>query len=263
MAPRPHWSEAYRSLATSSPDLRAEVEAFQAWAAGIADARTAWQRCDRADWMLNAMRGRGVHARSRVGCMCDCLQSAVRFLPDRDTWPHRGLEIARRWATGFRKPDREAIRKAARGVQFTAAPRRASRAAISGIHAVLIEIQALEHPRFFPRTPPTRWAWNAAYHAGEAEAHHAGLRAADGARALALAQGAARMRARSWPLRRPGAVAARTWMRRVRRSRWPGIEPGNTLGPPPPSTSWSPCPSRPCWRARSAAPIPTNKASSR
>ena len=74
------------------------------WAKGK-DLSTAWNTCERADWMLwllgKMVDKPGWQTRSvLVKAACDCAETALRCVPKGETRPLVAIETARRWARG-------------------------------------------------------------------------------------------------------------------------------------------------------------------
>lgn len=94
---------------TDSRLRRACAEA-QEWC-GDRDARTAWEECPKADWLLWAAGRCGVDRRLLVLAACDCAEVVLKHTTD--PRPAEAIVVARRWAKTLIDDDREAERAAA------------------------------------------------------------------------------------------------------------------------------------------------------
>ncbi len=83
---------------------------------GDRDARTAWQECERADWML-WLAARVMPLQPAVLAACDCAETAWQYVTDGDTLQAAMLavHVTREWAAG--RADLDDVRAA----RFTAA----------------------------------------------------------------------------------------------------------------------------------------------
>lgn len=69
------------------------------------DLRAAWQECPRADWMLwllGKMAGKeGWPTRAQVAAaVCDCAETALKFVPAGEERPRRAISMARHYLRG-------------------------------------------------------------------------------------------------------------------------------------------------------------------
>jgi hypothetical protein len=95
----------------------------------------AWRTCHRGDWMLWIAAKVGVERKALVRIACDCVEPAMRFVPDGEKQPQTALDVARRWCDG--EATIEEVLSAARAADFAAdaayaAARAAARAAEVG-----------------------------------------------------------------------------------------------------------------------------------
>ncbi len=103
-----------------------------AWASTQPDARTAWEKCPRGDWLLWLAARVGVRREDVVLAACDCAETAAEHWTE-DTalacvW---AIDAARRWARG--KTGLEEVRAAA-----------AAAAAASAAHAAAAYVAAAD-----------------------------------------------------------------------------------------------------------------------
>ena len=76
------------------------------WLATQADPATAWETCERPDWMLWLAARRGVDRKTMVRIACACARTSLRFVPDGETRPLKAIEAAEAWCN-----DRATVQK--------------------------------------------------------------------------------------------------------------------------------------------------------
>ena len=122
-----HWSDALVRLGACG-------EAVE-WAKTQPSLKTAWNTCERGDWMLWLAARIGVDRRAIVLAACDCAELSAPHWRERDklacVW---ALDSARRWARG--EADAEEVRAAAHYAAYAAHyAAYAARAAHAASHA--------------------------------------------------------------------------------------------------------------------------------
>ena len=70
------------------------------WVAAQPDDRTAWETCERGDWMLWLAARVGVSLEDVVLAACACARLALRHVPEGEERPRIAIETAERWARG-------------------------------------------------------------------------------------------------------------------------------------------------------------------
>ena len=66
---------------------------------GNRDSDQMWAECQRPDWLL-WWAGKTVPRRDLVLAACDCVETALQFVPADEHRPRLAIETARRWANG-------------------------------------------------------------------------------------------------------------------------------------------------------------------
>ena len=105
---------------------KACTEAIE-WANGM-DLKTAWNTCERADWMLWYMcRTDMATERERIHVICDCAATALKYVPKGEDRPRLAIEATRRYADNPTEKNKvakatawAAARAAARAAAWTA-----------------------------------------------------------------------------------------------------------------------------------------------
>jgi hypothetical protein len=64
------------------------------------DLKTAWNTCERADWMLWLAAKTGIDRKLLVLVACDCAETALKYVPDGEDRPRQAIETARKWCAG-------------------------------------------------------------------------------------------------------------------------------------------------------------------
>jgi hypothetical protein len=64
-----------------------------------------WNECERADWMLwilaRMIKEKGWPSRKTVVlCTCDCAETSLQFVPEKENRPKIAIQTARKWAEG-------------------------------------------------------------------------------------------------------------------------------------------------------------------
>uniref|UniRef100_A0A6M3KQE0 Uncharacterized protein n=1 Tax=viral metagenome TaxID=1070528 RepID=A0A6M3KQE0_9ZZZZ len=86
-----------KQLLTELKKLSACEEAVK-WVDGF-DLKTAWDECERADWMLWYMcMVELATKRERIHIICDCAATALKYVPKGEDRPREAIEAARRYA---------------------------------------------------------------------------------------------------------------------------------------------------------------------
>ena len=85
------------------------------WASKMKNGQSAWDNCERGDWMLwliGKMSGKPESAKRKrvVLCACECARLALVHVPDGELRPLKVIEAAEAWARG--KATIEEVRKA-------------------------------------------------------------------------------------------------------------------------------------------------------
>ena len=96
------------------------------WLATQADPATAWETCERPDWMLWLAARRGVDRKTMVRIACACARTSLRFVPDGETRPLKAIEAAEAWCN-----DRATVQKVRSADAYAAAAARAVGAAVA------------------------------------------------------------------------------------------------------------------------------------
>lgn len=60
----------------------------------------AWAECPRGDWMLWIAARAGVERKLLVRAACDCVRTALKYVPKDELRPLRAIETAERWCEG-------------------------------------------------------------------------------------------------------------------------------------------------------------------
>jgi len=61
----------------------------------------AWRDCQRGDWMLWIASKSRVDRKRIVRAICDCVEPALRFVPDGEGRPRAAIDTARAWCRGL------------------------------------------------------------------------------------------------------------------------------------------------------------------
>ena len=67
---------------------------------GERDLESAWNECERADWMLWFAARVGVDRKLVVLAACDCAETALKYVPEVEDRPRAAIEMARAWTRG-------------------------------------------------------------------------------------------------------------------------------------------------------------------
>ena len=78
----------------------------------------AWRQCPRGDWLLWLAARAGIDRKVLVAAACDCVESAMRHVPEGETRPQECLRIVRSWVDG--KATIEEVREARRAAAYAA-----------------------------------------------------------------------------------------------------------------------------------------------
>ena len=92
---REHWSDKFKRLASCPKAL--------VWARTQESYDTAWQSCERGDWMLRLLSRLSNSEDSRkklVMAACECARSALVYIPELETRPRRCIETTESWTRG-------------------------------------------------------------------------------------------------------------------------------------------------------------------
>ena len=103
------------------------------WLNTQTDPRTAWETCERPDWMIWYARRRNVERKVLVRIACDCARTALRFVPEGEDRPRLAIEAAERWTLGEATIDE--VRVAAYAAAYAAADAAAYAAADAAAYA--------------------------------------------------------------------------------------------------------------------------------
>jgi hypothetical protein len=71
-----------------------------AWSESYDDLPTAWDACERGDWLLWYAAWTGVDRRLVVRAACACARTALRYVPEGEDRPLRAIETAEAWTRG-------------------------------------------------------------------------------------------------------------------------------------------------------------------
>ena len=71
-------------------------EDARAWADGM-DAKTAWNTCERPDWLLWWAKKDGETRYNLVRCACACARTALQYVPKGEDRPRLAIEAAEQW----------------------------------------------------------------------------------------------------------------------------------------------------------------------
>ena len=83
------------------------------WTNG-ADLETAWEKCERADWMLWFICKMEMGTqRDRIHIICDCAETALKYVPRGEDRPRKAIKAARKYADDPTENNREAAGAAA------------------------------------------------------------------------------------------------------------------------------------------------------
>ena len=67
--------------------------------------RSAWNTCDRADWMLWALERLVIDRKTLVRIACDIAEPTLKFLPAGEDRPRIAIATARSWCDGVATPE--------------------------------------------------------------------------------------------------------------------------------------------------------------
>jgi len=67
---------------------------------GARELESAWNECERGDWMLWIAAKAGIDRKLVVLAACDCAETALQYVPEGEDRPRIAIETARRWAAG-------------------------------------------------------------------------------------------------------------------------------------------------------------------
>ena len=130
-----------QSLLAFARDRGACAEARD-WLATQTDPRTAWETCERPDWMIWYARRRNVERKVLVRIACDCARTALRFVPEGEDRPRLAIEAAERWTLGEATIDEVRAAAAAAAAVAYAADAAADAAAAAAYAAAYAAIAA-------------------------------------------------------------------------------------------------------------------------
>jgi len=177
-------NEKYREQIKSSRACESPVK----WLAGYDDEQTAWDACDRPDWMLwllGKLVKAGQYSRKRlVMSSCKCARTSLQYVKPGETRPLKAIEAAEAWASDAPDVTLDMVEQAADAADAAADAADAAYAAYAAAHAAAAAYAAYA-------------AAHAAAHAAHAaaaaytDAADAAADAADAAYAAAAAAGAA------------------------------------------------------------------------
>ena len=71
-----------------------------AWAQAYPTLQSAWDACERADWMLWLLARNGTDERTLRLCVCACARTALPYVTPGDERPLRAIKAAERYAKG-------------------------------------------------------------------------------------------------------------------------------------------------------------------
>ena len=73
------------------------------WAKDYKTFEEAWNKCDRADWMLwiaGKQVDKNKNRKEVVLCACKCARRALKYLPKDEKRPLKAIQMAEKWAKG-------------------------------------------------------------------------------------------------------------------------------------------------------------------
>ena len=62
--------------------------------------KTAWNKCERGDWMLWALGKLDLDRKTLVRIVCDCAEPALQYVPEGELRPAEAIRVARLWCDG-------------------------------------------------------------------------------------------------------------------------------------------------------------------
>ena len=117
-------------------DLLNQLKQFSAceeavtWTNGM-DLKTAWNKCERADWMLwYIFMAKIGTERDRIHIICDCAATALKYVPKGEDRPRLAIEAARNYADNPTEENKAAANAAAYAANATAYAANAANAAV-------------------------------------------------------------------------------------------------------------------------------------
>ena len=78
------------------------------------DLKKAWKKCERADWLLWYICKTGMGTQQkRIHIICDCVETALQYVPTGEDRPKKAIEAARLYADNPTKKNKNAAADAA------------------------------------------------------------------------------------------------------------------------------------------------------
>jgi nucleoid-associated protein YgaU len=102
------------------------------WARTQSDLQTAWDNCERADWMLWLLARLHEDRKSVVWLACQCARTSLKYVPKGEKRPRVAIEMTERWCRG--EASIEDVRAAAADA-YAAAVYDAAAAAADAVYA--------------------------------------------------------------------------------------------------------------------------------
>ena len=171
-----------KDLVAKLIEVRACSEAIDFVESNNYTLRQAWDKCERADWLLWFMVKMNLATqRERIHIICDCAVTALKYVPKGEDRPRLAIEAARKYADEPTEENRLAAANAANAAASAAYAANAVSAAASAASATNAAASAASAAN----------AASAAYAAYAANAAYAASAAASAASAAASAANAA------------------------------------------------------------------------
>ena len=106
------------------------------WAEQYKTFQEAWDKCERADWMLwiaGKLADKNGNRKEVVLCACKCTRTALKYLPKNEKRPLKCIQTVEKWAKG--KATIEEVREARAATAYAAAAYAADDAAYAAADA--------------------------------------------------------------------------------------------------------------------------------
>ena len=109
--------------------------------------KTAWAKCERADWMLWLAGRLEIDRKVLVLCACDVAETALKHIPDGEDRPAKAIEAARAWVDG--KATIQEVREARKSAYDAACAAAADDAATDTTYAAYASSEAVCASAFY------------------------------------------------------------------------------------------------------------------
>ena len=166
-------------MTTTTTDSIADIVAFGrargacsealAWLRTQPDAATAWEACERPDWLIWWLKRQpATDRKTLVRIACACARTALRFVPKDEERPRLAIETTERWLVG--SATIEEVRTAAVAAAYDAADADADAAAAAAYAAAYADAYAGAYAYAAAAAAADAYAYAAVAYAAAADA---------------------------------------------------------------------------------------------